>query len=313
MRDSRQAERPPRRRLWIAADAAAVIALAFAGWLAGPDGRTRAQAFRFLGRFHPAFVHVPIGLILLVPILELAGRRRRAGLGDAARFVLGLAAASAVIVAADGWLLARGGGYSGPLVDGHMWGGIGFSAAAWAAWAARPAGPLRGARAGVYAGLLAAAIGVLFWAGDQGGALTHGRGYLTQEMPARLQHWLGIRPPPAPRPPPRPAGFARTVYGARIVPIFQRSCVSCHGPTKEKGGLRLDSFAGLVDGGDDGPVVEPWLPRDSELVRRITLPPSDDDFMPNNGKNILTPDEVKVIEAWIAAGASDKEPLSALR
>ncbi len=44
-------------------------------------------------------------------------------------------------------------------------------------------------------------------------------------------------------------------------------------------------------------------PKASELVRRITLPPDDDDYMPSDGRKPLSSDEVHAVEQWIAAGA----------
>ena len=79
-------------------------------------------------------------------------------------------------------------------------------------------------------------------------------------------------------------------------------------PEKVKGGLRLDSYAGITRGGEDGPIVAPWHPEKSELLRRVTLPPDDDDFMPSGGKKALTAGEIALLRVWIAAGASDKEP-----
>ena len=38
-----------------------------------PDGNERAEWAQFIGRFHPLAVHFPIALLLLVPVLELAG------------------------------------------------------------------------------------------------------------------------------------------------------------------------------------------------------------------------------------------------
>jgi hypothetical protein len=42
-----------------------------------PDGLERAAWAQFVGRFHLLTVHFPIALILIVPVLELAGRERR--------------------------------------------------------------------------------------------------------------------------------------------------------------------------------------------------------------------------------------------
>ncbi len=41
-----------------------------------PDGTERAAWAQFIGRFHPLVVHLPIALILLVPVMEVVGRDR---------------------------------------------------------------------------------------------------------------------------------------------------------------------------------------------------------------------------------------------
>ena len=103
------------------------------------------------------------------------------------------------------------------------------------------------------------------------------------------------------------AGLARgetTFYRARIAAIFDRHCVACHGAEKQKGKLRLDSYEAVMKGAEAGAVVKPGEVKGSELFRRITLPQSEEEVMPNDGKPLLTRDEIKNIELWIAGGAS---------
>ncbi len=295
-----------------------VAALAALAWCLPPAGREYALAAQFLGRFHPILVHLPIGLLVLVPVLELAGAfGRRDDLRASAGFVLNLAAAGALVAALDGWLLARHGGYSGPLVIRHMWSGVILSALCLAAaWVRGRFAADASAWPGfvfLYGPLLAATVVLMAWTSHQGGELTHGQGFLTDRMPGILRAWLRVPAPTKPAPAPAAAAPAGepTLYQARIAPIFDRSCVSCHGPKKVKGEFRLDTYAGLMSGGENGAEVVPWHPGKSELVRRLTLPQDDDDFMPNNGKNLLTPDEVRLIGQWIAAGATATQPLTA--
>ena len=123
------------------------------------DGKTHADWQQFLGRFHPLVVHLPIGLILLVPVLEIAGRDRPALL-EAAMFVLSLSVFSCLLALTLGYLLAYGSGDAGAGVARHMWGAIALTIAvlgcAVGSWGIRrlawivslPAG-LRAASAGV--------------------------------------------------------------------------------------------------------------------------------------------------------------------
>jgi len=101
-----------------------------------------------------------------------------------------------------------------------------------------------------------------------------------------------------------PKAAPGSFYVTRIAPLFETRCISCHGPTRAKGQLRLDSFAAAMRGGKDGAVIVPGDPKASELFHRISLPVSDDKAMPPSGKAALTPDEVTVIKLWIVAGAS---------
>jgi hypothetical protein len=51
-----------------------------------------------------------------------------------------------------------------------------------------------------------------------------------------------------------------------IQPLFEASCVRCHGEDRPKGGLRLNSLEGVLNGGKDGKVVAPGDSAKSLLV-----------------------------------------------
>lgn len=93
-------------------------------------------------------------------------------------------------------------------------------------------------------------------------------------------------------------------YATRVAPILDAQCAGCHGPRLQRARLRLDSLGDLRLGGKSGPAVVAGDPHASELYRRLLLPKTDKRAMPAGSKPPLSPDEVKVIELWIAAGAS---------
>jgi len=253
------------------------------------DGKPHADWQQFLGRFHPSVVHLPIGLILLVPLLELAGRSRPALL-EAAAFVLSLSVLSCLLALTLGYLLAYGSGEAGGGVARHMWGAIALTIAVAFSFLVRGAsGELRQS----YPYLLAGVLVLLVWTAHQGGSLTHGDKYLTEYLPAPLR-----------RAPEKPFEFPDSFYARHIYPVLDANCVGCHGRSKVKGNLRLDTYDRLMRGGEDGAVIIPGIPERSTLLKRITLPKDDKKFMPSEGKPPLTPDEIAWIKAWIQQGAS---------
>jgi uncharacterized membrane protein len=264
-----------------------------------PDGKERLEWMQFIGRFHPLAVHFPIALVLLVPIMELSGRSLRLSyLRLSTSFLLGLATLSATAAAILGWCLGRSGGYSGPLVTQHMWGGILLTFTCWLCWVLRA----RLSQPGTLFQLpLAMTVVLVAWTGYRGGQLSLGADHLTEHMPAGLRHVLGVTSNGTVLSKADP----NTFYGARIQPIFAARCISCHGPDKHKANLRLDTYQGVMRGGKDGPAVQAGNTQASDLFRRVTLPANHDDFMPKGGKRALSSDEVKLIELWIAAGASE--------
>lgn len=280
-----------KRKVWLAAlvFSCALFALPYLFRL---DGKTHADWQQFLGRFHPLAVHLPIGLLVLLPLLEIAGRRR-AALREAAHFVLGLAFVCCLGSLALGYLLAFGGGTTGVVMTRHMWGGIVLTIGLMLCLLARPSW-FSGNLPWLYLSLLGGVLLALIWTADQGGSLTHGGNYLTQYMPAPLKRLL-------------PTDSTRandSFYAKHIDPIFDANCVACHGESKSNGGLRLDSYAELMKGGKDGAVVVAGQPDKSVLLFRVTLPSDHKQFMPAEGKPPLQPEEIAWIKAWIQQGAS---------
>jgi hypothetical protein len=101
---------------------------------------------------------------------------------------------------------------------------------------------------------------------------------------------------------PLPALAAGPDFAAQIQPILELNCVRCHNGEKDKGGLRMDTLKGLLEGGDTAEAVVPGDPDKSELLVRLHLRPIDEGVMPDEGQ-ALTKEEVGLLDAWVRAGA----------
>ena len=86
-----------------------------------------------------------------------------------------------------------------------------------------------------------------------------------------------------------------------VAPIFAKNCISCHGPSKQKSGLRLDRKADAFKGGDSGAALRPHDAGGSLLFQLVSGQDLDR-IMPPTGKR-LTPNELATLKAWIEAGA----------
>jgi mono/diheme cytochrome c family protein len=90
-----------------------------------------------------------------------------------------------------------------------------------------------------------------------------------------------------------------------ILPIFQESCVRCHGEVDESGfpyteaGLSLMTYEDVMNGSEFGSVVEPGNPDDSYLLTQV-----ENGDMPDEG-DPLTPEQIALIREWIEAGAEN--------
>ena len=106
-------------------------------------------------------------------------------------------------------------------------------------------------------------------------------------------------PPPAPPAPHSRESRASDFFEARVRPVLVEHCITCHGPERQKGGLRLDAGDRLRKGGNSGPVVVPGDPDHSTLIRAVR---QDGEIkMPPKGK--LPPQAVEDLAAWVNSGA----------
>jgi Protein of unknown function (DUF1553)/Protein of unknown function (DUF1549)/Planctomycete cytochrome C len=88
-------------------------------------------------------------------------------------------------------------------------------------------------------------------------------------------------------------------FEAKVRPLLVNRCQTCHGGGKAKGGLRLESRAQAMAGGDTGPALVPGKPDESLMVEAIKY--GDDLRMPPKSK--LPPEEIATLTRWVEQGA----------
>jgi mono/diheme cytochrome c family protein len=132
---------------------------------------------------------------------------------------------------------------------------------------------------------------------------THGVAMLrpdrTTIVRASLLALLCVRPAPAataPAPTPEQVRFFET----RVRPILVDHCFKCHGPTKTKSGLRLDTRAAVLAGGDSGPAVVPGNLDESLLVTAIRY---EDDVLKMPPSKKLDREQIADLIHWVEMGA----------
>jgi hypothetical protein len=263
----------------------------------------------FLGRFHPVLVHLPIGGLVLLGVLELLAkfsRLKAAAQGN--RVILGLVAAASIAAVLLGLMLSQSGGYDPQLLPWHKWTGIAVAATCTLTWLLNWLGPVR-----AYQISLLASLAVLGVASHLGASITHGRDFLTRFAPAPLRSLLGVSGRPAVVPEITSDLTQRRVFEEVIQPILERRCSVCHGPEKHKADLSMESYVALLKGGKNGPVLMAGKALDSPMIHRLLLPLDDDDHMPPEGKPQPTLAEIGALEWWIDCGAPTNKTVGELK
>jgi hypothetical protein len=249
----------------------------------------------WLGRWHPLILHFPIVLLLMAAVLGLLGKKVPASL-------LAIATVSALVTAITGFFLGTQSSPKGELIFWHQWMGsvLAMLAVVWYVLADRVS-PASGWIKGLQISLLL----LVGFTGHYGGMITHGPDFLA--LPGPEQEKALPKNP--------------LVYEHVVARMLDRNCVSCHNPNKKKGELLMTSLEDLRRGGETGPAFVAGKPEESEIIKRLRLPVADEEHMPPDGKKPLSEAEIKIVERWIALGASDtlrldhlpeSEPLAAL-
>lgn len=270
-----------------------------------------------IGRFHPLVVHLPIGILFIVFILELPRVKKgmKVSHGAAIKLMLGAGSLSALASCILGWMLSWQGQYDEDTVLVHQLMGIVVTVVSGICWSMKRKSIATGKPSSSYRSLLIGLFIALILTGHYGGSMTHGEDYLTAELPQPFAKWLGTGSGKDALPALKPIQEIQEalVYEELLTNVFIQKCYECHSAKKMKGGLRLDDVKLLFKGGKHGPVIEPGNPDASELMVRVLLPDDDDKRMPPRKKNALTAEEIRLLEWWIQEGAFTQKKLKEVK
>jgi mono/diheme cytochrome c family protein/uncharacterized membrane protein len=254
-----------------------------------------------IGRFHPLLVHLPIGILLLAGAFQLlAIRSSYSFLQPVIPLMIFWGMISAVASCISGFMLASGGEYDDGLVSTHQWMGIstaGLSIVVYILY--KKSVQVKTIRWAALALILMVGI-----TGHLGGSLTHGTDYISAGLNGPVDKGPVLKQIPNVQ--------QAVLYNAVVQPIFQARCYSCHGPSKQKGKLRLDQPDFITKGGEDGKVILPGNAGESDLMKRLLLPLEAKEHMPPKSKSQLTKDEITLLHWWVSSGTDFSKQISSM-
>ena len=246
----------------------------------------------FFGRLHPLLVHLPIGvLVLAVLFAVLSYREKYASLRQVMPVVLFAGFICAALSCVTGYLLATGGDYDDETVSLHRWLAIGTTLVSLVAYLFsrkdRVAAHAATKKTGI--SILLVLLAGITLTGHYGATLTHCAGYLSTDIlfdkAAEKKHITDIN--------------HALVYDDLVQPVLTAKCGSCHNSSKRKGGLSMHTLAAVLVGGKHGAAIKPGDALGSLVMKRVTLDPKDEKFMPADNKPPLTETEKKLISWWV--------------
>ncbi len=100
-------------------------------------------------------------------------------------------------------------------------------------------------------------------------------------------------------------------YQQQVKPMLRQRCFACHAALKQEAGLRLDTVASMLGGGDSGAVIVRGKPDKSLILKRITAMEIAERMPPEHEGEPLGAAQIKLLRQWIAEGAtapSDEQP-----
>ena len=89
-------------------------------------------------------------------------------------------------------------------------------------------------------------------------------------------------------------------FAHQVVPILKQQCAECHLGDKKKGGLSMNTRKDLLDGSENGAIVEPGK-ADKSLMVEVLTSTDEDTMMPPKGKRVPK-EQIEILKQWINEG-----------
>lgn len=245
------------------------------------DGTVDNTFVFFIGRFHPIILHLPIGGLISLFVMEIVNSSRPTlKLDSACSILLWFSVITVMPSAILGFMLGSSGNYDDELLNLHKW--LGWLTALVCVWSLY----FNSKSKKTYRVFLYTNVLFLSFAGHFGGQLTHGKDYLTKHMPLGMKKAFNIDDERNYLVVDRKIdSFSNdaTYYANQIKPIVENYCYKCHGQEKQKGDIRFDNIDwDMVNGFD----AEKW----NMMLNEINLgemPPSDQSQLSDQDRRIL--------------------------
>ncbi len=256
----------------------------------------------FIGRFHPVLVHLPIGILMIGLLLQwLSGKEKYKIPMEVIKVILLCGMYAAILSCITGYLLSLSGDYDESLVALHKWMGIAVAVASMILVVK----VIHQEFDVIHKIVSFSLLGLVIVTGHLGGSLTHGSDYLTAALRSNSSN--------VDQAPKVISNIQEAkVYADVVQPMLQSKCYGCHGPQKQKGGLRLDDPEWIMKGGKNGPPVVAGKGDQSELIKRLLLPRENEHHMPPKVKQQLTEKQIALLHWWIEAGADFSKKIKEL-
>lgn len=250
-----------------------------------------------IGHLHPVVVHLPIGFLALAILFELLSYFKKfEQLKIAIPITIFVGFITAVLSCIFGYLLSLGGEYELSQINNHKIAGITLAVASGLLFISTTdfVKKIFSIPRLIFSSLCVVVLLIMIYTGHQGGSLTHGSDYLSIKLinePIRK----------------KPSSVAEALLFEDIVqPILIQRCGQCHREGKMKGQFSVQTLETLLKGGKTRAAIVAGSLNKSELFNRITLDPSNEKYMPADGKTPLTKAEIEIIQWWIEKGLATK-------